>query len=266
MTLQIRDTIASYMPSWLQARVPEGLVNAFKYFYACAMLCDLGIEYCYQGLQAQYPTVATPTALPYIGRDRVLPRGILESDESYALRLQRWRTYWRGAGKAYSLMRQIQAFLTPSKPRIRIVNESGTWRTLNPDGTTEVVETYGAVNWDWDSQDLPSRFWIIIYSDAGPWNPDGTWGDGKKWNDGRTWGTTAVFEQIDALRAIVREFKSAGDLCQNIIVAFDPTSFNPLAAPGSPGMPDGTWGHWSKVSGGVHVPARLATARYFDGV
>jgi hypothetical protein len=57
----------------------------------------------------------------------------------------------------------------------------------------------------------------------------------------------------------------------NIIVAFDPASFDP-ATPGpypAAGMPDGTWHHHAKLVtiGGkpVKVRSRLASARYWKG-
>jgi hypothetical protein len=51
----------------------------------------------------------------------------------------------------------------------------------------------------------------------------------------------------------------------NIIIAFDPASFDPQAAIDAAGMPNGLWGRWGKTVDGVCVPARLTTARYWDG-
>jgi hypothetical protein len=65
---------------------------------------------------------------------------------------------------------------------------------------------------------------------------------------------------VRALQSIVADWKPAGTRCVNIILAFDPASFNP-ASP----EPDGNWGKWTKKVAGVAVPSRLATARYLDG-
>ncbi len=264
----LRSTLSSYLPPWLGVRVAQGKTAIFSYLYTAALVGDAVLEFTLQGLQARWPGVGTPTALPLIGRDRCIRRGFAESDDSYAGRLPAWLDDWRGAGTPFGLMRAVRDYCFPSKPRLRIVNASGTWYTLNPDDTTEVVQTWGAVNWDWDGDaSKPTRFWLILYStpEPKPWSKGSTYGDGSKWGDGRTWGTTATAEQVATLRAIVRDFKSAGDLCDKIIIAFDADSFAPASAPGAAGMPDGTWGHWSKNVGGVQVPARLTTARYWDG-
>jgi hypothetical protein len=247
--------------------VAQGKTAIFSYLYAIALVGDATVEFALQGLQARWPGVGTPTALPRLGRDRCIRRGFAESDDSYAGRLPAWLDDWRRAGNPFGLMHAVRDYLSPARPLLRIVNASGTWYTLHPDDTEEVVQTWPALNWDWDGDaSKPTRFWLVIYSDAGPWTPGTSYDDGNPWDGGATFGTSATAEQVATLRAIVRDFKSAGDRCSHIIVAFDPTSFAPTAAPGDPGMPDGTWGHWSKNVGGVQVPARLGSAEYWDGV
>ena len=137
------------------------------------------------------------------------------------------------------------------------------------DGTRSVA--INKANWDWDSDPYAlvrwSRFWVVIY-------PNGLWSPGPNWGDagfvygtpGQTWGTTATTDQVASVQAIVSDWKPAGTRCVNIIVAFDNASFDPATARDGSGLPDGTWGRWGKYVGGVAVPARLATARYWDGV
>jgi hypothetical protein len=266
MNLSLRTTVSRYLPPWFQARLASGKVRAFKYIYSICLLGDGLIENAYQGVQAQYPGLCPPDAYAFIGRDRMIIRGLSEDDDSYAARLINWLVDWKGAGNPFAIMQQVRGFLTPSTAKLRIVNQSGSWYTLNSDGSIEIHQTYPASNWNWDNDPTkPTRFWLIIYSDAGPWVVDRKYGDGSVWGDGRSWGTSAPSNQVQLLRQIVDNFKSAGDLCPNVIVAFDPASFDPTAAPNSPGMPDGTWGNWSTIVSGVRVPSRLATARYFDG-
>ena len=275
MSLSLRSTLARYLPPWLTARIVEGKVRGFKFLSCASLLADAGLENAHQALQARFPGHGTPTALPYIGRDRGIRRGIDESDESYASRLVLWLDTWRGAGNPFAIMHQVRAYCAPAVPKLRIVNDSGTWYTLNPDDSIEIVQTFGAINYDWDGL-YPSvrqtRCWLIIYSDAGPRAEGPDLGDGTGlWSDaigteGYTIGTTATYEQVQSVRAIVDDFKSTGDRFENIIVAFDPASFDPTAAPGAPGMPDGTWGHYSKNVGGTQVAARLSTAAYWEGV
>ena len=264
----LRSGLSRYVPPWLSARFAQGKTAIFRYLYAAATVADAVLEVSLQGLQARWPGVGTPTALPLHGRDRCIRRGFGESDASYAARLPRWLDDWRRAGNPFGLMRAVRDYALPHVPMLRIVNQSGTWYTL--DGETEsVVQTWPAVNWDWDGDtSKPTRFWLIIYSapTPNPWDEGTSYDDGNPWDGGATYGTSATAEQVATVRAIVRDFKCAGDLCDEIIIAFDPLSFDPTAAPGDPGMPDGTWGHWSKNVGGVQVPSRLETAEYWDGV
>lgn len=65
------------------------------------------------------------------------------------------------------------------------------------------------------------------------------------------------------LRALLSLWKSAQTLYLNIVVSFDgdnlaPSSgaFSPWSGEGS-GNPDGTWGTWAKIVGGIAVPARV---------
>lgn len=269
--LDFTSTLSRYLPPWLTARLATGQVRAFKYIATAALLADGLMQNAYEGLQAGFPGLGTPEALPLLGRERCIRRGIHETDASYAARLVAWLDTWRGAGNPFAIMHAMRDLCTPSVPKMRIVNDSGTWYTLNPDDSVEIRQTWGAINWNWDGNYpvLSTRFWPIIYSDAGPWIEGPAWGSigAPHWGDPETtWGSSATPEEVTLLRAVVNDFKCAGDRCEKIIVAFDPTSFDPTAAPGSPGMPDGTWGHWSKNVGGVQVPARLSTARYFDGV
>jgi len=266
--LSFRTTLSRYLPPWLTARLASGKVRGFKFLYVHALLADLGIENAYQGLQARFPGLGTRSALPYIGRDRVIRRGYNESDESYAARLVTWLDTWRGAGTPFTILKEIQAYLGAPTPIVRIVNQTGTWYTRAADGTPSIVQTWPTPNWVWDNDASQiTRYWVLVYVTAGsPFATEGTWGDGAtSWGDGGTWGTTATSEQVSSLQAIIKDFSNPGDRCSHIIIAFDPASFDPLAAPGSPGIPDGTWGHASKNVGGVQVPSRLATARYIDG-
>jgi hypothetical protein len=266
--INIRTTLERYLPPWMCAKILAGKVGWAKFWYSIALLADVGIEHNVQGLNASFPGLGTPTALPYSGRDRMIRRGIDETDESYGARQVEWLDTWRGAGNPYAIMLAVQRYCTPSVPKLRIVNESGTWYTLNADGTTEIEQTWGAVNWDWDDQSLPTRCWMILYSDAGPWEEGPTVADPALWGGavgtaGYTVGTTATPDQVSTVRAIVDEFKSAGDRFEWIIIAFDPASFDPAAAPGAP-LPDGTW-RFHGDGASSRQRSRLATARYWKG-
>lgn len=263
--LTFRETLRNYVPPWLSDR--PGKTVGFRYLYSMTALLDAGAQFIVEGMQARMPGAGTPTALPYIGRDRRIARGPHESDASYAERLRHWRDTWKTAGNAISLLNNVAAYFAPSPPRLRIVTASGVWYTREPDGTITIHKT-ALNNWDWDGdRALWSRFWLIIYAtDGNPFVTGGRWGGGiRQWGDGGTIGTSALPDDIAALREIVAIWSGAHAQCPWIIVAFDPASFDPLAAPASPGMPDGTWGPWSKTLGGVQVATRLGSARYIEG-
>ena len=253
-------------PPWLVSNGESQLVG-----YTLDTLKDQLTERTRQSLLARFPqqdpygTPASDDALAAIGRDRRIVRGINESSASYAARLLLWLDTWNTAGNPITLLKQLAAYCGPL-PNFRTVDVRGNWYSLTG-GVPSVSLNQG--NWDWDGNPLAltywSRFWIIIYPN-GLWSTGSTWGDGSKWGDGRTWGSTATLDQVQTIRGIVRDWKPAGTTCVNIILAFDNSSFNPATARDGAGLPDGTWGNWGKTVNGQNVPARLSTARYWDGV
>lgn len=276
MGTQLRDLITRIAPNWLQPN-PNAPTLGFRLLYGIATVCDGMVEAGVQAIQARMPGYGTPTALPYLARDRRLRRGLSESDAAFSSRLQGYRPDWRRAGSPFALMRQIQGYLTPNRPRVAVVNTHGTWYVLEANGTDWSVPARAAANWDWDSTSggdpaAWARFWVLIYSEdqvaGSPFWRDGTWNDGELWgsNPNATWGSTATLEQVETIRALVDDWKGAHEVCQNIVIVFDPssTAFDPLQT--APPTPDGSWGHHSKNVGGVQVPARSADAIYWDGV
>jgi hypothetical protein len=239
--------------------------------YALDTLKDAFVERLRLGLMARLPqndpnglTTAPDDALSAMGRDRRVVKGLTETSQSYARRLRLWLDDRKRAGNPFALMQKLAEYTGPL-PSFRTVDVRGNWYSRAADGTETALLNTG--NWNWDN-DLSgtrwSRFWVIIY-------PNGLWDIARKnWGDvtGPGWGgspltigMTATPEEVDTIQFIVGDWKPAGTRCVNIIAAFDPASFNP-ASP----EPDGTWGTWGKLVGGVKVPSRLATARYLDGV
>ena len=130
-------------------------------------------------------------ALPYIGEDRMVVRGLAESDAAYALRLRRYRDDWRLAGTAFGLLDQVAGVLTTTgdpAPLLRIFTTTGRWYTRHPDGTFRYqtaagdgfyISPDGTAGWDstvavvcdWDSLasphppgwNDPTRFFLVIY-------------------------------------------------------------------------------------------------------
>lgn len=257
---RIRQFLA---PRWL-TEGEGGLVG-----HALDTVKDATLERVYLGLLARFPQngpngeTAPPDALAAIGHDRRVVRGIDEIDASYAVRLTAWLDDRKTAGNPFTLMQKLAEY-TGSGCVFKTVDVHGNWFMRAVDGTRSLYLKQG--NWNWDGYAAQwSRFWVIIHPPAALWTAEGTWGSASTWGEAGTCGTTASYDQVQTIRGLVADWKPAGTKCVNIIVAFDPASFDPTAAALSPGLPDGLWGNWSKNVGGVQVPARLSTARYWTG-
>ncbi len=251
------------VPSWLN----EG--EGGQVGFTLSLLKDAFMNRVYLGFLAGYPQngpngeTAPPDALIRIGQDRRCIRGIFETDAEYAYRLTQQLVERQTAGNPFTLMRQLHAY-TGSNHGVsfRTVDVAGNFYSRSSSGVETASLATGL--WDWDAEPSTkwSKFWVIIYpgtlwsATTDEWADGGTWGDPD-----HVWGIADMTpEHATSLRAIVNDWKPDGTRCQNIIVAFDPASFDPSAP-----EPDGLWGHWSKVVAGVRVPSRLSTARYLAG-
>ena len=127
-------------------------------------------------------------------------------------------------------MQKLQEFIAAGSS-FRIVDARGNWYSRSAAG----VETYtlNTGNWNWDST-VPSRPAVVpLLGDHLPRHAVVALGDmGLRSTLGRhekTWGTTATPGEVAQVRGIVADWKPAGTRCVNIIIAFDPASFDPTA-------------------------------------
>jgi len=270
----LRDAIKAISPPWLQTGTAE------KFLYTHGAVMDALCEKMNQAIHAHMPTYAPPSALPFIGADRLIPQGFLEPNANYYTRLQQAFDSWARAGSDRSVMQQVLGYLTPVAPQMRCVTDPRTspapaingWNTYLA-GTNLVTNPMAPItavvaeNWNWDGQFLPWRFFLIIFSVAPNViaSGEGTWGDGALWGDASaSWGLSVPASEISSIRGIVATFKS--QWCQWIIISFDNTLFDPGAAADGTHNPNGTWGFWGHLVAGVWVPSRPANARYCSGV
>jgi hypothetical protein len=241
-----------------------------------------------QGMKAHMPGVGTPTALPYLGADRVMPRGAGESDDAYAKRLQNAFPTWQHAGNRPSVMSQTLIYVgnmiirpVAQTPICVSVGDSqgstySTWDTYY--STSDLTKapahiTLSPSNWNWDGQYLWWRTWLVVFADAGSTiGPEGVWGDGTNWGDvNGSWGFNVPSSFFQGLRSIVNLWKSANTWYPWIIFCFnggDGTAgnrYSPNSSPGA-GNPDGTWGTWGTIVNGVYVASRPNDSRFTDGV
>lgn len=257
MATSFRTLWSRLGPDWLVNDGADGELVG----YSLGLMIDVFAERTRLGLLARMPETAPSDALPRMGRDRRVLRGRNESASSYAQRLLRWLDDRRTQGNAFALMDRLADYLGPV-PSYRIVDARGNWYGRAANGTKSFL--LDQANWNWDGVDPARwcRFWVIIYPN-GLWSQDTEWGavSGPSWGSGSgSWGSTATPDEVQTVRRIVRDWKRAGSRCVNVIVAFDPASFDPTSP-----EPDGTWGQASKNDGGVQVPSRLGTAIYWDG-
>lgn len=265
MSRTFRDTILRLSPPWLVDEVGS------RFLYSMGVQLDALGDRLVEGMKGSHPDFAAlflQEALPLIGRDRRISRGLDEGPVPYAARLLRFLEDWPIAGNAYAIMAQLRGYLSGHAVKMRVVNQAGAWRTLNSDGSVEYHRA-NPTNWNWDGNASAwSRFWVVIYPPSSLWLPGPTWGSPSLWGgawgtSGYTWGSTATPDQVASVRNIISEWKSAASVCERIIVAFDPDSFDPTSSPGTP-MPDGTWGSHS-VASPSRARSRLASARYWAG-
>ena len=258
--MSITDAIDAITPaSWMQGDVFRALKGSI------ALVIDAMIERQRQGIIARMPTYGTPTALPLIGADRVMPRGPGETDAIYAERLRRAFSSYRRAGLPAILLTQLRAFVQAGYSAVAyVVNGSSQWLTLGADYSERYDPT---PSWDWDGDTSPWHTWVILAPSADgttAWQQSTvTWGDGTKWGDSSwNWGLTGMGDAfVASLKRLARQWMSAHASLEGIIVALDATTYQPGGT-----LPDGTQGHWHKLSAGVAVPARASTARYIGGI
>ncbi len=219
-----RARILALAPGFLNSGTGERLLYTF------GLATDAVTEIALQGTRAHIPIMINPETrevlgvppadcLAEIGIDRSILRGLTESDQSYAVRLQHAYEAWQRAGTARGMLSQILGYMLDLTPRVCLVSSrfdpavvdgrgkrarlSSQWddypagRSLN----AEPVHTYddatytsidplvptGDGNFDWDGGSLITGslgFWSAIFViesvGANAWcQPAQAWGFGS---------------------------------------------------------------------------------------
>jgi len=254
MSRHFREIFYDLCPSWLKSGESE-LVQ-----YSLQLMHDVWAERFQLSYEADLPEYAPEDALAYMGRDRGIRRGINEPSAAYAARLLRYLDDHKTQGNPFALMDQLYAYLQTSGVTLRTVDRRGNWFTRAASGTRGVG--LDLANWDWDGGSLANwgRFWVVVFSDTGPWSSQ--WLHGAPGSDSKSGTTTATADEIAGVMTIIREWKPAGTRCEWVIVCFDSpgTSFGPETGDD----PLGTWGRWSDAAASAR-PVRDADARYWRG-
>jgi len=269
MTRRFRTGFKLRLPRWLRDGQGEAL------WYSIGAIIDAAAQRMLDGHRVRLPGLAPLDAYPFFEQDRRIRRGINEARGTskprtgYVGRLIGWLDAARVRGNAFAMLEQVRSYMGGDGIRVRSVDASGNWYTIDRDGTKSYK--LGTSNWHWDGVPNPpnwARFWIIIYprylpepDTFEPWDRPPPF-DGSWFFDGSfVWGSTAKPEEVDTLRKIVEDEKPAGRRQEWIIYYYhvdggpDPDAFDP----DNP-APDGTW--WAYGSGDPHDLNRAIDAAY----
>ncbi len=276
---QQRDVVKEISPPWLCTGVNE------RYMYNLGLLSDSLLEKMNQAMRAHIPGAGTYTANPYLGLDRLLTQGPVETPESFVHRLSRAYQTWQLAGNPETVLTQAYIYIEGffevfpgDTPRVLSVHNSGdgVWSTwdiyynfMNIDDPP--AHTRELVDWDWDGVDKWWRVWLVMFfALGGTFERENNWGDPGDWGDAdMSWGINQPPELFEPLRNLIRLWKTTSAWYQWFIFSWNggdgfTGDYNPYNTPGS-GNPDATWGRWGKVVNGVYVQSRDVDSRFLVG-
>lgn len=133
-----RDSIRIESPAWMQRGTLERLMYAFT-----VQLDAMG-DALVAGIKLRWPGAYGYESLPLVGRQRQIIRGLQESDESYALRLQHYRKAHQARGGARAMLEQLHAYYGERTWSAQLVYASKRRYTLHPDGSvTQDTSSFG---------------------------------------------------------------------------------------------------------------------------
>lgn len=252
----LSDGLERIVPWWYRRRA--GLDRGFKFLWATAAMCDALIDSLMEGIQSAWPGQGTPTAHEQIGITRGIVKGLSDTPDDYALRLQKWLDAYAIMGDDEAIARSLHEYLR-WRPMVRVVDRHGQWTEV----TSGTLRKFNAP-WDWDSishptaaTDRPTDIWVIVYGSA--YERYGEWAD---LDLAHGIGHNVPLEEADQAIAILKQWKPAHNWIRCVLWVDTPDE---LDATAGVGVPDGTWGNWGKDDGtGAWVPSRNPNFRYWE--
>lgn len=259
--INFRRVFKALGPGWLTSGDGE------KVLYSVGVMLDATLERARQALVSRFPEYAeTEDALGYLGRDRLIIRGRNESAASYAKRLVEWRypLGHRVRGNAYAMLRQIRAYFLDRTTQFTI-DRRGTWHTIDADGNETRQTESGTWNWDAEPSSSWARFWLGVYGAPIGWSAESEYviGDAELWGGVISdtseyaigFGETVTQSELQAVRAIARDWKMAGSSAESLLVVLDDSlSASDVVAASSTDWSD--WDGGSAIALGI-IPVKL---------
>lgn len=196
--ITFRDSLRKLTPRWLQG------ANSSRLLYAMGVQMDALGDGCVEAVRLRFPGRAPPEALPYMGRDRRIQRGLTETDTTYEARLRDWLRAHRYRGGPYEMLAQIHAYYAPDAFPVQLVYRSGRRYSMDSSG----VVTVDTIAFDVDDMPLKwARFWLFFeWPDS--IEADGVWDDSGTWDDGGAWDSSLTPEQVASIRLVPREWSA----------------------------------------------------------
>jgi hypothetical protein len=150
LIIKFRDTMRAASPPWLF----NG--TAVRILFSLTVPLDAFGDGIVAAVKVRFPNVYTSESLGLIGRERRIRRGLVETDESYGTRLQRWFEDHKRRGGPYALLAQLFAHYAPDNFPIDLIYRSGARFQMAADGVvTRSVVALGDTD-QWAS-------WVLVY-------------------------------------------------------------------------------------------------------
>lgn len=238
-----RTVFKTLAPSWLTSGEGE------RVLFSLGLMLDATAERMRQALVLRFPDYTEDkTSLDYLGRDRLLIRGIDETAARYASRLIAWRYPYghRVRGNAWALLDQVRSYFQDAGGSDQAtIDVTGNQRVMWADGG-RARAALGPVNYDGDF--TWPRFVVLIDARASGFDQATSplIGDPALWGGmiggvGTIgFGRSSAYADINTLRQIVADYKPAGTKCLSLLFIVDGVATVEDALTLAP--PDGTWG------------------------
>ena len=168
---QQRDVIVALAPPWLQGDIGS------RYLVNLGLGSDAVLEKGTQAVLARMPGRGDPTQLPLIGADRVMTQGPGETNDAFALRLQRAFDTWQHAGEARAVLELVASYTagqqTPGVGNVPIVAIVGgyqakkwDWFMAGDDPGAPPKHSDQHAGWSWDGLESTRwwRSWLILFA------------------------------------------------------------------------------------------------------